>query len=1065
MDCVDERVLFAGIQGAAFWNGFGDSVAMKLLPFSATHRIHSAGILGPVLLVVSIPVVLQLLFQLYSGSRLAAPSIGVLATLALVFMRRDDAAKCSMASIGRIELLIAVCLAVGSFVNLPGLMTISSVAAVLVAYRRWRRDTGSRPLRDVLLIPLLAYLLTMGSVQNRMHGMAVHSEAEASRLLFGLGIEHYRAEGMFLSCESSGILYAGSDRFPSIEAFVLFSGILFVLNRRPLGNLLWFLPGAIWIGCLVPVVRILMIVVLQAPRPLTSPNSWLDGIWGIIGMLAGWIMLASVCGVGDFLTDRVPEILERKIEDVVRNPLIDFWNWLFGHSSGKAAEEKAADRREKRTAVALRSGGGETVAINVGRRNRLRASIRSVKGFFTKWYFSRRLLKLLAAIPFFCVALVGLKFPQLTETEIHAKLESRLITARNAGDMDRQRLLLDALSSVEGDPPGRRFQQALLLIRMGTIQRGLEIIRGLSSEQGTGYAPARLWLVEQSLSEQPYCRLDSEEIYRQLSLADDENPSGSDQFRLRALFYEQQNEGALAEKWLQKVVETQPEQYLVLARLQKKLNRAAETVQSSVLASIPALEQRLEEDPLSTERVCALAEAWILANRDSEARNLLTKALGKGDDERLRTMLTKMDLADCRRKLRVSSLAGLSAMRTVLGALRRTPSDQEAAELLLQVHAGGVSFSAADVEATIAALRSDLKKNVLNVQSAYLLSRIMAAIGDIAEAIRVLKPVAEQTPGFRFQLAQYQLQAGQQSDAEQILATLAADCLEVLSGAPEDVSLMKVYVDALILIHRSEEALLYLNQQLRAAPDSALVTPEWNAKLKSMRATASLALFDQKTGYSPESAVPGTPAMSEFVLKGVERADYPKLMSLLKTATTTEATRDAAIQRICGLAMETGPLARRADALMLELRSEGTLAVSVLNIAGMEAMLRKQPQKALEYLEMGNVLADKKDPLILNNLAVAILKAPERDLRKALQCSGQALELVPDHPDLLATQGEILLIMGRAADAVTELQKSLREDSSNSQTHLLIAEAYERLKQKQKAEEHRELAISLNAEK
>ncbi len=1060
MDCVDEQILFVGLEGAAFRNGFGDSVAMKLFPFSATLRIQSAGIFGPVLLVMSIPVVLQLLFQLYSGSRLTVPLIGLLATLAMLFIRRDDAAKCSMASIGRIELLIALCLAVGSFVKLPGLMAISSVAAVLVTYRRWRRETGSRPLRDVLLVPVLAYLLTQLSVQNRMQGLVVQSEASASRMLFGLGIEHYRADGMFLSCESSGILYAGSDRFPSIEMFVLFSGILFVLNRRPLGNLLWYLPAAVLIGRLVAVVRILMVVVLQAPRPLTSPNSWLDGIWGIIGMFAGWIMLASVCGVGDFLTDRVPEIRERKIEDVVRNPLIDFWNWLFGHTSGKAA-----DRREKRAAMALRSGDGETVASNSGRRNRLRACMRSVKAFFTKWYFSRRLLKLLAAIPFFCVLLTGLKFPQLTETEIHAKLESLLITARNAGDMERQRLLLAALSSLEGDPPGRRFQQALLLVRMGDIQMGLELMRGLSSERGTGYGPARLWLVEQSLSEKPYCRLDPEEIYRQLSLADDENPSGSDQFRLRALFYEQQNEGALAEKWLQKVVETQPEQYLVLARLQKKLNRSPETVQSSVLASIPALEQRLEEDPLSIDRVCALAEAWILADRESEARNLLTKLLGKSNDERLRKMLTNMDIADCRRKLSVSSLAGLSAMRTILGALRRTPADQEAAELLLQVHAGGVSFSAADVEATIASLRSNLETNVLNVQSAYLLSRILAAIGDFAEAIRVLKPVAEQTPGFRFQLAQYQLQAGQQSDAEQVLAALAADCLKVLSVAPEDVSLMKVYVDSLIMIHRSEEALLYLNQQLRAAPDSALVTPEWNAKLKSMRASASLALFDQKTGYSPEKAIPGSPAMSEFVLKGVERADYPKLMSLLKTATTTEATRDAAIQRICGLAMETGPLARRADALMLELRSEGTLAVSVLNIAGMEAMLRKQPQQAIEYLEMGNVLAERKDPLILNNLAVAILKAPERDLRKALQCSVQALELVPDHPDLLATQGEILLIMGRAADAVTELQKSLREDSSNSQTHLLIAEAYERLKLKQKAEEHRELATSLNAEK
>jgi hypothetical protein len=606
--------VLAGIRDAEVQNGFGDSVAMKLLSFSSTHRIPSAGMLGPTLLVVSIPVVLHLLFQMYSGSRLAAQSLGLLATLALVYVRRDDAASCSMASLSRIELLVALCLAGGSFVKIPGLMTLSFIGAVLVVLLRWSRDTVSRPLRDVLLIPVLAYLLTLQSVQNRMQGIAVHSEVSASRMLFGLGIEHYRAGGRFLSCESGEILYAGADRFPSIEIFVLFSGILFVTNRRPLGNLLWYLPAAVLTGSLVPVVRILMIVALQSPRPLTSPNSWLDGIWGIIGILTGWIMLASVCSVGDFLTDRVPEILDRKIEGVVRNPLIGFWNWLFGHKAGKLAEGRTTDRREKRAATELRSGSVETGAANSGRRNRLRASMRYIKGFFTKWYFSRRLLKLLSAMPFFCVLLAGLKFPQLPETEIHARLESLLITARNAGDMERQRLLLEALSSLEGDPPERTFQQALLLTRMGDMQTGLKIMRGLSSEQGTGYAPARLWLVEQSLTGAPYCQLDAEEIYRQLSLADKENPAGSEQLRLRALFYEQQNEGALAEKWLQKVVETQPEQYLVLARLQKKLNRPLETVQSNVMASIPALESRLEEDPLNTARVCALAEAWILAD-------------------------------------------------------------------------------------------------------------------------------------------------------------------------------------------------------------------------------------------------------------------------------------------------------------------------------------------------------------------------------------------------------------------------------------------------------------------
>lgn len=1060
MNSGDVHASFAGISDAGIWIDFGDGVEMKLLPLSAAPRIPTAGILGPALLVVAISVVLQLLSQFNSGTRIAVFSTGLIATLTLLFIRRDDAARSSMASIGRIGLQIALCMAVGSFVRVPFLVTGSFVAALVVVGLHWRKETGSRPLRDVLVIPFLACLLSLESVQNRMPELLARTEVSASQMLSGLGIEHYRDGGVFLSCESSGILYGGSDRFPSIEMFVLFGGILFVVNRRPLGHLLWYLPVTILIGRLVILVRILLMAFLQAPRPLGSPHSWVDGIWGIMGMLAGWTMLASVCGVGEFLTDKVPEVQEKKIEDLVWNPLIEFWNWLFGHTSGKAS-----GRREKKMAAALRTGGVETAVTNSGRRNRFRGYLRAIKGFFRKWYLSRRLLKLLSAIPFFCVLLAGVKLPHPTDTEIHARLESLLLNARNAGDTEKQRLLLDGLSALEGNRPERRFQKALLLVQIGDVQHGLDIMRGLSSEQGKGYAPARLWLVEQSLSGSRYCQLEAEEIYRQLSLAYDENPSGYDQFRLRALFYEQQNEAALAEKWLQKVVETQPEQYLVLARLQKKLNRSSEAVQRSVLASIPALERRLEESPLNPERVCTLAEAWILAGRETEAGNLLTKVLVKGDNQRLRKMLTDMDVADCRRKLNVSSLSGLSSMKTILRALNRTPADQEATELLLQIHSGGVSFSAADVESTITALRSDLEKTSLNIQSAYLLSRILAATGDLTEAIRVLKPIVQQTPEYRFLLAQYQLQAGQTSDAERGLAALADDCLKALSIAPDDLSMLTVYVDSLILIHRSEEALAYLNQRLRTAPDSALVTPDWNAKLKSMRATASLALFDQRTGYLQENATPGSSAISDLALQNVARADYPKLMSLLKTATTTESTQDAAIQRICVLAMETGPLARRADALMLELRSEGALAVSVLNIAGMEAMLRNRPQKALEYLEMGNVLADKKDPLILNNLAVAILKAPERDLRKALQCSATALDIVPDHPDLLATQGEILLIMGRTADAVSELQKSLRLDSSNSQTHMLIAEAYDRLKQKQKAEEHRELATSLNAVK
>lgn len=102
--------------------------------------------------------------------------------------------------------------------------------------------------------------------------------------------------------------------------------------------------------------------------------------------------------------------------------------------------------------------------------------------------------------------------------------------------------------------------------------------------------------------------------------------------------------------------------------------------------------------------------------------------------------------------------------------------------------------------------------------------------------------------------------------------------------------------------------------------------------------------------------------------------------------------------------------------------------------------------------------------MILNNLALAILRdtvAEGDKFDRALQLANQTLVILPDHPDVLSTRGEIYVAMKSWQDAVADLTESLKFRKNSAELHRLLETAYTGLPDPQMAEEHRQRAIEL----
>lgn len=126
-------------------------------------------------------------------------------------------------------------------------------------------------------------------------------------------------------------------------------------------------------------------------------------------------------------------------------------------------------------------------------------------------------------------------------------------------------------------------------------------------------------------------------------------------------------------------------------------------------------------------------------------------------------------------------------------------------------------------------------------------------------------------------------------------------------------------------------------------------------------------------------------------------------------------------------------------------------------LAGLEKMQLGATDEAFQHFERGyGLLPD--NPVLANNLAAILGTRPVgSDPARALVIIDGVLEKSPNLPSFLDTKGQILLRMGRNAEALLPLEAALSVQPSPG-AHLILAEAYSRLGKHETAEVHRQAA-------
>ena len=102
-----------------------------------------------------------------------------------------------------------------------------------------------------------------------------------------------------------------------------------------------------------------------------------------------------------------------------------------------------------------------------------------------------------------------------------------------------------------------------------------------------------------------------------------------------------------------------------------------------------------------------------------------------------------------------------------------------------------------------------------------------------------------------------------------------------------------------------------------------------------------------------------------------------------------------------------------------------------------------------------------RNPIILNNLALATVRSQAGSAQNALTLINQALELLPGNPELLSTRGEIFVAMQRWADARRDLEECVSIRSGRPKVHRLLQKVWLGLDEPDRADAQGKLAEQL----
>ncbi|MEZ6041326.1 MAG: hypothetical protein R3C20_12530 [Planctomycetaceae bacterium] len=690
-------------------------------------------------------------------------------------------------------------------------------------------------------------------------------------------------------------------------------------------------------------------------------------------------------------------------------------------------------------------------------------------GFAEGWCYSREFMRLLQGLPFALAAAGTLTYTiwlkNASDAPVIARVEREINAAVEADDEERIEYGLKTLMSLRPSDQSFRFRMGVFLLTKHR-QDGLAYMMPLLAPDANGYTPARRWIVNQALLEEPYVPLTEDDIERQLLLIQREAPDDSDIARRLADVYLKRSEWRLAEQSLNTAVRTYPVLSLSLARVKKQLGRPESdiiTLQETGLAELQSYFSANRQDSSMRKM---LAEALASLGRLPEARSLLQTGLQETNDPMLSRALSDFDLQVTAMRLQQSPLNRDVGVRNVLQVIARQPDHPGIIPIVTRVHSMGARFEREQLQSCInhwSGIVNDhqggsdeTELNRLN-DARLNLSQLYVACNALPEAIELLQVVAESRPQMRVTLARLYAVSGDSAAAQTLTKTLLEESELRLSEHPKDENALQVMLECYAILQRPMESIDLVRRWCESANKPL---NECSPIIQTAFGTACLRQYGiLLRGEQSSSAENSVDSANTGRVLDVDKAN--EMLLLLDQAITIPATQAPVIVELARLSWVEDVMSAPARDRLRKLRTAGDPNGQIHMLMGTQALLAEKFTDAILLLDTANAIRSG-DPSILNNLAIALCRSEPPNLERALQEVDRALAIVDDQSELHATRGEILLRMERWTEACNELLIALPDKKNDALTHELLVTAFTELGKMDMAEAHKARLIELS---
>lgn len=716
---------------------------------------------------------------------------------------------------------------------------------------------------------------------------------------------------------------------------------------------------------------------------------------------------------------------------------------ITDHSTESGRKQEFAGQRGR----SMRSRGARLTRLL---RNALGSDV--ILDFLEKWRASRSQRCFVAGLPWLlalvCTAFLLVPAVLRDRQSLAKTYEKQLQQARQSGNTALQTQSLEALADLDSGNPARCLDLGKFLISTGKREAGLARIRRAADGFSPGLADAHVWLARDLIYGEDRSQTARDDAERHLKTAVELSPGIPGNHLLLADYYTSIKEPYLAAEHLVSAARLEPTLYPAAISLTKQNGMPPESAEELRKEALETLEARLTAKPTSARLRAALADVFMLNRQLTEANQILEESQKTDAPELIRKQQSRWHVEKALSLLTASPLNRDRCVPLLVAAFRLDPENHSALRLAEELQRTGVTWPdnsfAGLIEQLGRQLEADPEADAVRIR----LSQFLRLDGRAAQAAEVLQVIQQKSDRLRLLYVWLLMSSGQREAGVQS----GEELLTTLKGNPASNEQTLLTAECLLLLKRPLEALRMLGNHGRTMPPEQL--PE---ELAALYARACLAAADAVLASGQAESDMETDAVPEA--DAADGEDSPVL--LLAKALSWRSTSYEALDRLTRLTLEDRPEAVQAAAVLQALRVEGKMVAEILSITGLNAIRLQKYDIAQQTLSQARVCTASGDPQILNNLALAMIRNDPQSGYESLETVNQALTLVPEHPDLLSTRGEIHVAMEHWSEALRDLTKSLESRPKSVLVHRLLEKTCMNLNAERRALQHRETAERL----